>query len=100
MGIIAEGSREAFRLIIDALKDIAGKQGVVITDEEIAGKLDISITKFKTFYDNDWAPDELFSLLRQKYDNYIATLSYRHIWVLDEKEVDDPDPDSPNDDDE
>lgn len=53
MKTISKGSREAFRSLIDTLKDRASKEGIEVTDKEIAENLGITLTAFRTFYNND-----------------------------------------------
>lgn len=83
-------SQEIFSDTIDGLKEFASKAGIEITDEDIASKLNISLEDFFTYYRTNVAPDDIFPLLREKFNEFIGSYKVERIWFSVEHEVDDP----------
>lgn len=80
---------EDFRLTIDALKNIAKQQGHEVTNTDIAMQLNISTAQLEKYYSSNDVPHALYTLLREKYSNFLSSLKINRIWFTVEVEDDD-----------
>jgi hypothetical protein len=72
-------TKESFIATITILKEEAEKHQISITDIDIANALNISLEQFNNYIASDDAPNELFPLLRSKYDFLKNTTHHRFV---------------------
>lgn len=91
---------EAFSSTIDELKKSAKAEGIIITDDNIMEKLNITKSFFQQYYETDRAPGEVFITLREHFGKFMNTIIMTHIYSIqideheDDKEDDYSDLDS------
>ena len=73
-----------FPATIDRLIERAQDAGITLTDAAIAAELGIPIETFKTYYQKDKAPSEIFDLMRKKFKQFIGTLYIECVILPDE----------------
>lgn len=70
----AENSRQYRESFVGAIFDIkknACETGIFLTDSDISQSIGISIDVFNQYYHEDTAPEEIFTLLRSHYQNFL-----------------------------
>ncbi len=81
--------RESFAPTIDELKRNANFSNIIITDADIATKLKISLGEFAGYYENDNAPAEIFTLLRENYGEFMKRTFMKYTLYDEVEEQDD-----------
>lgn len=78
---------ESFKSTIDDLKTNTAKNNIRLTDEDICSVLNISKTTYDTCYEQDSAPEEVFTRLREIYGEFIPVTYIKFVFY---EEIPDP----------
>lgn len=79
--------KECFPATIDALIENAGRNNITLDIKGIAYSINLTEEQFQNYYKQDNAPNELFSLLRAQYNDF---LKYTYHKISIEVELPDP----------
>lgn len=85
---------ESFPGTIDFLKENASKSNIVLTDIDIAKKINITEEQFRNYYDSGRARSEIFTLLKSQYKDFlpgnIEIIAYEFEVELEAPDTPDP----------
>lgn len=81
---------EDFKLTIDALKMITKQRGHEVSNTEIAEQLDISVAQLEKYYNSNVVSNDIYSLLREKYSDFLSGFRIERVRFTVELEVEDP----------
>ena len=85
---------ESFLGTINFLKDNASKSNIVLSDIDIANKINITAEQFRSYYTSGRAPSEIFTLLKSQYKDFlpagIEIIAYEFEVELEAPDTPDP----------